>query len=83
MPKKAGGKRATVPEHVRNAASVDLASGTDSAEPPPPPGPADDLSALDDLADLELLSVDADNAEDSSAPARPSPRAAPEPRPGG
>lgn len=82
MPKKAGGKRATVPEHVRNAASVDLASGTDSAEPPPPPGPADDLSALDDLADLELLSVDADNAEDSSAPAQPSPRAAPEPPPG-
>ena len=55
MPKKAGGKRAAVPEHVRQAAAESLAQGPEAAEPPPRPH-EDGLSDLDDLDDLVVPS---------------------------
>lgn len=81
MPKKAGGKRAAVPEHVRQATAQRLGS-RDAAQPALPHG--DQLSAVDDLDDnltaleeLDDLDVpnDGDNddggANATSAPPKP------------
>ncbi len=67
MPKKAGGKRAAVPEHVRQATAQRLGSRDAAAQPYEDQLSAlgsieDDLSALDGLTELDVPNSDDDDA---------------------